>query len=271
MQALIGRHQRCRKFGAERVEQLDCLINRVDVNEPEFGRVLPLPFVPEFGTGLINNMDDCGGAPRRRGIVSGRLDNGCIDLRQIVGQAGVVDHTAHVHCVAHFAVQRVANRKEQLIWVGVGRYHQPRSTGAMQADRNAMLGRYSAQLGNCWPRPPGDGQPNPSVGEQRPACCVGGRVDQLDHARRKPGTVQRRTNGCIHDRLRGSQRVAADAHHRCIAGSEHTGCICENVGTPLEDEPNHTQWTGVLGNGPANVVDDPTLHPASRGRFGPSS
>ena len=57
------------------VEEIDSIGQRVDVDQPELGRVLPLPFLPEPGELIVGDLVDLdlGAAGRRRAPRSGRI------------------------------------------------------------------------------------------------------------------------------------------------------------------------------------------------------
>ena len=57
--------QRCREARAVAVEQIDGIGQRIDLDQPELGRVLPLPFLPEPVELIVADLVDLGlGAAR---------------------------------------------------------------------------------------------------------------------------------------------------------------------------------------------------------------
>ena len=71
--------------------------------------------------------------------------------------------------------------------VGVGLFgcDDPRSPGAVQAHRHAVLAGHRAELGDCATRAAGDGERKPGVGEKRPPGGVSRGVDELHRTLRQ--------------------------------------------------------------------------------------
>ena len=111
---------------------------------------------------------------RASGAAARRPPLGGVEERRHQLGGPLAHDAADVERVAHLAVERVHDAGDEPVGVGVGGGHHPRPAGAVQADRHAGLAGDRAELRDRRARAAGDGQRQPSVGEQRPAGGVRG-------------------------------------------------------------------------------------------------
>ena len=190
------------RSGAVAVEQLDGLLDRVDDDDRQLGHVLPLPLdaqlvEPQRVKGRSTNAAaesvtwSTGWAPRRAPAGRRRLHRPRpAPARRRPRPPRSTRSGCCTPCGRASARTAACTTSARCI----GGDHHPRPTGAVQADRHAVLARHRAQLRDCRTRATGDRQTEPAVGEQRPARGVRRRVDQLHRTGGQPRLLQRRAH-----------------------------------------------------------------------------
>ena len=141
------------------------------------------------------------------------------------------------------------------VGVGVSAGDEPRSAGAVQADRHAGLAGDGAELGDGGARAAGDGQRQAAVGEQRPAGGVRRRVDERHRAGRQPGRGERRREGGVDDRLRRAQRVAPMRNTTVLPVRSTPVASANTLGRPSNTKPTTPSGRTPRRHRPAVVLD----------------